>query len=364
MTEIYAKTAGDDRDKRAGDAHMPSHQYHSTSDLQILREALPEYLERIHGVTNPLKRFHCIHPAHDDQNPSMSYDRQTCRVKCFSCGESGDIFDVCKWDSHTESFPEQVRIAANAVGIAWGAPLATARPSAFRGKTDRARVACADIGDGALAAFVNLYEHAGTSALNYLYGRGFSDAEISANAWGFLRSPHLELPELFSSACADEEGFLLLPFPDSPSWEASHYAVVRPLQKDACSKERKPSGMQAPLWKEYLLRGETVKDGPVYVTEGIFDAVSLGMLLKGAEACALCGQNSRRLLEVVTATPTGDRPNLILALDADDAGSAMTNAIAEGLDKAGVRYSILPPYPFGAKDANEVLMRERDLHVR
>ena len=64
------------------------------AQLQAIRERMPEYLERVHGVTDARRAFKCLHPGHTDRNPSMGYDAKTFRVKCFSCGASGDVFEV------------------------------------------------------------------------------------------------------------------------------------------------------------------------------------------------------------------------------------------------------------------------------
>jgi len=49
-----------------------------------------------HPITNFLefKSGKAICLWHDDKNPSMSYNKKTNRVKCFSCNEGGDAIDV------------------------------------------------------------------------------------------------------------------------------------------------------------------------------------------------------------------------------------------------------------------------------
>lgn len=43
---------------------------------------------------NTFKPFHCLNPEHNDQNPSMSYDRNRNKVHCFACGVDCDTFDL------------------------------------------------------------------------------------------------------------------------------------------------------------------------------------------------------------------------------------------------------------------------------
>ena len=68
-----------------------------TARLEAKRpERLEEYLIR-KGI-DPRKPFLCLNPAHNDHDPSMSFDRKRGRVKCFSCGESYDLIDLVALD--------------------------------------------------------------------------------------------------------------------------------------------------------------------------------------------------------------------------------------------------------------------------
>ena len=69
----------------------------NTARLEAKRpERLEEYLIR-KGI-DPRKPFLCLNPAHNDHDPSMSFDRRRGRVKCFSCGESYDLIDLVALD--------------------------------------------------------------------------------------------------------------------------------------------------------------------------------------------------------------------------------------------------------------------------
>ncbi len=62
------------------------------------------------------KHFSGLCPFHDDKNPSFSVDPHTGRYRCWSCGESGDVFT---WVMKTESvdFPEALQILARRAGL-------------------------------------------------------------------------------------------------------------------------------------------------------------------------------------------------------------------------------------------------------
>ena len=83
--------------------------------IQELKSKLPEYLRQI-GIDN-IDKFPCLHPAHDDKHPSMSYDRKTNRVHCFSCKESGDVFDVIGWREGITNAGEQFKRVMEIFGM-------------------------------------------------------------------------------------------------------------------------------------------------------------------------------------------------------------------------------------------------------
>ena len=58
----------------------------------LVKSYLESYLQS-KGI-NTSKPFRCLNPDHADRHPSMSYDKERLRVKCFSCGASYDIFDL------------------------------------------------------------------------------------------------------------------------------------------------------------------------------------------------------------------------------------------------------------------------------
>lgn len=322
--------------------------------VQDMREALPEYLARTHNITNIRRPFACIHPGHDDRHPSMSFDAKTSRVKCFSCGVSGDVFDVAEWDTGRRDFPERVRIVADVLGM-------EARDDVlpYRKKQEKKRVPMRhkpaaltgiNVLDGVQDAFVSLYEPQGKAALDYLYRRGLSDTDMLTHGFGWVQHPSDLFPDNFKACPQSPQGFIVLPFPEGADFASVRYVVFRSCAPNAKMKEVKPSGMAAPLWREYLLRGS---GNTVYIVEGVFDAVAISLLMGGVNTCALCGNNTARLLNVVADTRHDKRPRLMLALDCDEAGAKMAATIADGLREIGAPFDILPAYPDNAKDANE-----------
>ncbi|MCD8139197.1 MAG: CHC2 zinc finger domain-containing protein [Planctomycetaceae bacterium] len=61
---------------------------------QMARERLIEVLADVVPGFRPERPFRCLSPGHEDRHPSARYLSRTKTVRCFSCGWSGDVFDV------------------------------------------------------------------------------------------------------------------------------------------------------------------------------------------------------------------------------------------------------------------------------
>ena len=95
----------------------------------------------------------------------------------------------------------------------------------------------------------------------------------------------------------------------------------------------------------------------LFVTEGIFDALSLEEL--GFPAVALCGAaNTGRLMQALDAREAKPE-RVILAGDADAAGQGMNGKLRELLAARGIACTVLA-LPDGCKDVNEALVQNRD----
>jgi hypothetical protein len=95
----------------------------SEAQVQAVREALPQYLANVHGITDLRRNFRCLNPGHDDGTPSMSYRPDVFRVHCFgACDGEWSIFDLAGWDFGAETFPDRLRAAADAAGVTSASP--------------------------------------------------------------------------------------------------------------------------------------------------------------------------------------------------------------------------------------------------
>ncbi len=104
--------------------------------------------------------------------------------------------------------------------------------------------------------------------------------------------------------------------------------------------------------KGYFHARALAHNGPVYVCEGPFDALSLMLCRPGLQALAIFGVNGWRM--------DWSQPvkHIVFALDADAAGQNGWRGLARQLVLQGKRVEYLPAEAYGgAKDANEAWVR-------
>lgn len=107
-------------------------------------------------------------PFHEDRNPSFFVDPRTGRYKCWSCGESGDVFTWVMKTEHVE-FVDALRSLADAAGIKLTRSASRTPPSV----RDNLRRAMAE----ALAFFAEELPKS-EQAIAYCHGRGIDDGVI------------------------------------------------------------------------------------------------------------------------------------------------------------------------------------------
>ena len=101
------------------------------------------------------------------------------------------------------------------------------------------------------------------------------------------------------------------------------------------------------------------KEGPVFIVEGGFDALSIMEL--GYEAIALCSaDNVDRFVQWVTQVGIDTKTlNFIIAMDNDKAGAEAAERLAEGLQALDIEF-LTANIAEGYKDANEALTGNRE----
>ena len=133
------------------------------------------------GETVQLKKagstYKGLCPFHGEKTPSFTVTPARDSWKCFGCGEGGDIFSfVMKRDS--VSFPEALKVLAGKAGVELDERTT---------REDARKARLRSVLESSIAFYhaVLTGSKAGQAALDYLRGRGFTDATIAAAQLGY-----------------------------------------------------------------------------------------------------------------------------------------------------------------------------------
>lgn len=261
----------------------------------------PHLLDYLHsrGI-NPRRRFRCLNPDHPDRNPSMGYDSRRCKVHCFACGADYDLFDLLQLDEHLSTPGEALERARTLYGTAAPPP---PKPEALPGDY---LTRCA--------------AHRRETA--YFSERGISETTAERFSLGYDSS----------ARC------VVLPC-------AGGQFVRRSTEEKRYLNQK---GIPSPLFQPELLLGE----GPVFLAEGVFDALSAEEM--GFSCVAMNGAGNRE--KIAALLRQREAPGLILLVpDNDRAGDTWAQEL---LTEFPWLYRC-PPIPTG-KDLNDLLLSGRE----
>lgn len=272
---------------------------------------------------------------------------------CFSCGASGDVFDLAGIVNDTDDKREQLKAVAEWAGIRIEDE-STTRQTARRSKPatkpsrPRDRQASPDVGlaesETARRAETSAYiaacrERIGDpAAVAYVERRGFTLEEARRFGWGF--DPH--------DAKRGKPGIVLPYGPDAPWYYTLRYTG---MTSDEGGKYYKPYGLAEPR----NCVGALDRAEAVFVTEGLFDAYAV--MACGHDAITLNGvSNATHVAQAIVARAY--KGCVIVMLDTDKAGQAAAETMRGVLESGGV-YAVLAD-KFPGHDAAEVLERDRE----
>lgn len=277
------------------------------TDAKTLKNCLPQWL-REHGL--PLhKPFACLNPAHRDTHPSMGYNEKNQTVHCFACGTTYDIFDLVGQEEGLTDFPSKMKAVNRRYG---GGEIirVTAKPTQ-----------------------IFPYKEGAGRPDPYFTGRGLSDETV--RRFGLVvENGYAVLPVFVDGVCR---------------------SVCRRAIDPAAEPRYKNSRGTMQLWNSAAIKCAAGK--ALFVTEGIFDALSLEEL--EFPAVALCGAaNTGRLMQALDVSEVKPE-KIILAGDADTAGQGMNEKLREQLIARDIACEVLA-LPNGCKDVNEALVQNRD----
>lgn len=307
---------------------------------EYVNNHLQDYLQR-NGI-DTRKEFTCINPAHDDKHPSMSFDRKRNKAHCFSakCCADYDTIDVVGIFNGVDDYNKKLEIACKEFNIVIDS--STQNVQSY----SKAQREIAQHRQTSYLSFIRrCCLHLGQT--DYLQKRGISKETAESFLIGYVKDFHTK--DRNGNPAVWAEG-IVIPTSDS-SYQVRNLAVLTTEEELKKERYRKVGSPRIFNQKRGLLQATK----PIIVTEGEIDALSI--IEVGGNAIALGGQNVHLLLSILKANPP-TQP-IVLALDNDEPGKAMTQTIADELNKLGIRYFIQNLYG-DCKDANEALLKDRE----
>ena len=301
-------------------------------DRAPLDKYVLEHLEHVNG--RPVCPF-CNSGNGETANSDSAFfvnPHKPWRWTCFSCGRSGDVFDLADEVEHLNgSKPAQLNAVKAWIGgngptspCKQRAPLAgTARPNYSTGRR------------AAREYVLSCIEHVkDPECLSYLESRGFDENDASRFHIGYDH----------------EKRMVVLPYPGS-----TYYYIGRLLNG---RKLRYVKPRASEVGKEPPFNPEALKGPAVFVVEGQFDALAIMKL--GFPAVSTGGTSGRHLLASQVRS-LGSDPLLLVLPDKDEPGLASAKALNKTLATAGANSRIvLPPEQIEGKDANDWMLSDRD----
>ena len=316
---------------------------------QRIREQLGEYLTA--KGFNIHKPFKCLSGLHEDRHPSMSYDKQRYRVKCFSCNASYDIFDLIGKEYGLTDTREQMRKAFELFGESFSnnsngyqnqhKSEQKNMPSPIKPISVKPEQSPKDATNETDYTQFFAECHARAGDTDYFEFRGLTKETVERFNLGFVvRKEMNKDPD-----CWMEWRSIVI-----PTSKTSY--TIRNTDREASTKNRiRKRGKQMPF---NLQAFESAKGRAVFIVEGEIDALTIEQM--GFPAVGLGGTSGR---DEFVKWAKVHRPNnaILIASDNDGAGNKVAEELYEELD--GLGFTVKRVFPFGeVKDANEAFKRD------
>ena len=256
------------------------------------------------------------------------------KVKCYSCGFHGDLFDLIAKEMGI-SISEAIAIARRMYGNEQipNAPVTESAQSTFND----------DYTSFLLRAEKN-------NNYEYLLQRGISVDTQRKFHIGFVynwKSPKAIARILGRGGNIDN-------LPSSPRCiipRNQHNYLARDTRSNIPASQHRYEKQNTGCTS--LFNVDALKEDVVFITEGEIDAMSIVEV--GENACALCSISNVQLLLKHLKQENLQEKVVILMLDNDKAGLQTTKALSKKLGVIGVKY-IIAEYPMDIKDPNQWLM--------
>lgn len=346
---------------------------------KIINDKLNFFLEKLYDVTTTKGNFRCISGDHADNKPSMSIyldGEGKSHAHCFSCNAHYDSIDLIARKhnlnvSNKDDFIKAIEIGCEMLGIELDSytpsaqydfknfadhhPASTStdtkvNTSVYPVKDEKFPIEpCANFNSEVELAHNNLMNN--KDALKHFSDRGLTLDTIKKYKLGYApkgaRDLLTEYPSLVERMPSAPYPYVL---PVINSIGIVNYLVFEIASRNETSpKYIKPSNIDGLIFNERYLYQRVTE--PVFVTEGIYDALSVEEV--GYKAIALIGIGYNRLLQFCKAFR---HYTLILSLDNDKTGTETIKKLSEELKNIGIKHIIRQSLK---KDFNEDLISDR-----
>lgn len=316
-------------------------------EKEQLKLFLLDYLkEQDYFTPNREGFFNCINPEHQDQHPSMSYDRKRNIIHCFACGKTYNLIDLVMKDKNL-SYKDTIAWLNNKYD---NQPL----PSNFNKDTfSKIKPLEEELSKLGNENFISYLETK----------RGFKHAPDITRGFN-LKSDDtfLYIPHRTFVSVGDENSILT-----TTDYQARY---ITPLDNGGTKAQRYKHKGKVSIYDYFqVLTPNLFSNINIVITEGEIDTLSVFDILldkeetlKQISSIALSGVANTNLLKAkLEDIPEETRKNyhFLLALDNDRAGKDTTRIVEEILTKLGFPYStfdILKEH----KDLNERLQNDRE----
>ena len=293
-----------------------------------IKDRLEEYLQNL-GI-DVRKKFRCLNPEHEDENPSMSYDKKRKKVHCFSCLADYDIFDVMEIKTGLHG-KELFEYGYEYFGL----------KKNQKNKPLEVKSVKVEGEDGEnLQKDENLKKCKEAERGGYIKKTQENFANSAGEGYMKERGITTETARICGVGYDEKMKSVVL------EYRGKNYYITRSIEK---KEYKKPAGESEPL---YEIGNNDEK--MIYVTEGQIDALSL--LQAGATRVVAIGGGGTSKLKELSPKPM----RAIIVCDNDDAGEKTAERIKNELEKFGITcIKVNPPKEY--KDSNDVLKANPEL---
>ena len=311
-------------------------------DIFLFKANLSDYLQSKGVDVEKATRSNTICPicGNGANTGCFHYYPEEYRVKCYSCGFNGDLFDLIakeKGITNAEAIAEARRMYESVT--------TTTQPKANR-QQQRQEVEPTDY-----STF--LFEAELQNDFKYLLDRGISADTQRRFHIGF--SPNWRSPQAIQTTLQKDGNPEKIPASPRCIIPRNRYNyLARDTRSDLSATQQKY--IKQNTGRTSLFNADALKENIVFITEGEIDAMSIVEI--GGNACALCSVANRQLLLNSLDGATAGKV-LILMLDNDKAGRRVQAELERDLKSLRIAY-VTAEYPDRIKDPNQWLMTDQE----